>query len=532
MNINKVNMLQKREGKLLLKSNKHFKCLHFFAIENLDLSNIKTLKSQIKSQNKDYQIKANAKEKPELTEEEKAKKKKKRKKILNICMFLLNIIVLGVVLAVSLTQQDLKTVLAPNIDWKYMGILIGIVALMIIVDAAKYFILIKSSTKKSRPFLAFKVSVLGKYYDAVTPMSTGGQPFQMMYLNKRGVKGDVATGIPLIRYIFWQIIYVILCTAVLLYSQFGNIGKTSAVITSAAWISVIGTLAIMFVIILLSVSKKVGPFLVIWVLKLLSKIKLVKNYQKTFRSVMRFVINYQKTMIFFAKNFFVVVSQLFLALVDTILYNIIPYFIYKAFLPTGTLTIVEVFIQSLICNLTLGFIPTPGASGGAEGIFSIIFGGAFSGSGLFWPLIIWRISTYYINLLVGLFVLVYDFAIGNKKAERLKEQKIGVYADDPKPTFRQTLKENRATIKIVETQEEDKLWSGVIKSSVNYHDQEHEDKDEIIEGDLVSSEEMKNEVSASEQVLKEVRIHDIKKRKAKKLKKQEKAEKHNKKQDK
>lgn len=498
-------MSKKRAKRLLIKSNKHFKCLHFFADKN-----IKTEFKQLKP-----------KSKIQIAE----RKKAKRKKILNICMFTLNIVILAVVLAVSLTQQDIKTVLAPQIEWKYIAIIIGIVLLTIILDSLKYFILIKSSTKKSRPFLSYKVSALGRYYDSVTPMSSGGQPFQMMYLNKRGIKGNVATSIPLMKYIFWQIIYVIVCTVILLCNQISSVGQTGTFVTAVAWISVLGNLAIVSTVFLLSISKKVGPLIVIWCLKLLSKLKIVKNYQKTFRSVMRFVINYQKTIKFFAKNFFVMVSELLLAVIDIFLYNIIPYFVYKAFLPMGTMNWLDIFTQSIICNLTLGFIPTPGASGGAEGVFSIIFGGAFSKSGLFWPVLIWRISTYYIYLLQGLFVLVYDFVIGNKKAEKLKAQGIGVYALDEKPSFRQTLKENRNTIEIVQNQEEDKLVVSMFKQSKNYDLQEQEEI--ISDGDIVTTEEMNQEVASSEEVLKDVRIKDIKRKKAKKLKKQAKIEKNN-----
>lgn len=448
------------------------------------------------------------------------KRKAKRRKITNILFFVFNVVVLAIVLIGSFVGQPATDVLFPTIEWKWIGILVGILILQGLIESTKYFILIKKSTKKPRFFLAYKVQALGKYYDAVTPMSTGGQPFQMMYLNKRGVKGDIATSIPLVRYMFWQITFVIICSVILIYNQFFSTTNTQVFSTLIAWGTVLANLLILLTVFFLSVSKKVGPLIVIWFLKLGSKLKIIKNYRVTFRKVMRFVVNYQKTMKMFAKNFFVLISQIVLAAAEMILFNLIPYFIYKAFVPTGTLSWVDIMTQSIICNLTTSLIPTPGASGGAELFFATIFGGIFKGN-TFWPLLIWRISTYYINLLQGLLILVYDFLVGNKKYERQKLKEMGIKSTEP--TFRQALAENRDTIDIVQDQEEDKL---LVPTFFSYDKISKSKKQEEIikDADLISPEEMKKEVYTAEQVLTKVRIREIHKKKQKKIKKQTKAQ--------
>ncbi|MBO7508170.1 MAG: flippase-like domain-containing protein, partial [Clostridia bacterium] len=412
-----------------------------------------------------------SKEQKKVDDEIKKAQKEKRKKIITTLGFIANIVVLAVVLIVQLSTEDIKTVIAPTIDWKFMGIVIAVVAGIILIDSSKIFVLIRSSTKKTRPFLAYKTSALGRYYDSITPMSTGGQPFQMLYMSKRGVRGDIATGIPLMKYIIWQITYVFMCTFILIYNgvKFGS--TTDVVTTTVAWVSILINLAIFLTIVLLSVSKRVGPKIVIGVLKLLSKMHLVKNYQKTFRKVMRFVVNYQKTFKMLLTSPLVLIIEFVLAIGDIILFNSIPFFVMRSFIPASLIpanvTFFKTFIQSVICGLTLGFIPTPGSSGGAEAIFILIFGGLFKSAnvGTFWPLLIWRMATYYIFLLQGLLVLVYDFAIGNRKAEKLKQQQLqtaaatpdGVVADLPKPSFRKTLEENRKTIEVVQSQEQDKI---------------------------------------------------------------------------
>ena len=258
------------------------------------------------------------------------RRKKKRKKLLNLCSFALNIIILTIVLVVQLSGNA-KTVIAPTINWKFIAVLAAVVAGIILVDTLKIFVMIRASTKRFRPILSYKTSALGRYYDNITPMSTGGQPFQIFYMNKRGVRGDIATGIPLVKYIMWQITYVIICTFVLIYNSIKYGSAANAIITTVAWIAIAINLTIFLTVVLLSISKKVGPKIVIAILKLLSKMHIIKNYQKTFRKVMRFVLNYQKTFKTLLKNPIVLILEFILAAAEIIAYNLIPYVVYLAF---------------------------------------------------------------------------------------------------------------------------------------------------------------------------------------------------------
>ena len=446
------------------------------------------------------------KETKRLNDEKRAKKKAKIKNILNIVSFFVNIAVLAIVLIVQLVTDDAKKVVSPSIDWYFMAIVIVIVAGIILFDSLKIFILLKSSTKKSRPFLAYKTSALGRYYDSITPMSTGGQPFQIHYMNKRGVRGDIATSIPLMRYITWQISYVFICSFALIYNTFVYGGTADPLITIVAWVATAVNLLIFTTIILLSVTKKFGPKLVIWALKFLSKIHIVKNYRKTFRKVMRFVVNYQNTFKTLLKKPLVLLSQLLLSIADIVLSNLILYFIVRSFVPASTMiekdiTWFKTFIQAIIISLSLGFIPTPGASGAAEGVFMLVFAGVFSESGLFWPVLVWRIATYYIYLLQGLLVLVYDFVVGNKKAERLKRQGAEIYNSGAKETFRQSIDKSMYTIEVVQAQERDKLPTQVFTGL----DYDSYYVDEIIkDGDFVTKEEMDKKVQSAEDIMKQM----------------------------
>ena len=115
----------------------------------------------------------------------------------------------------------------------------------------------------------------------LTPLGTGGQPFQVYYLNKRGVKSQIATSVPLAKYIFSQISFVLI-VIITLITNAGAQGNDAIVVT-AAWLGLSLNLILLLGVMVLSVSKKIGPKVTIGVLKFLNKIKIVKNYEVTFK---------------------------------------------------------------------------------------------------------------------------------------------------------------------------------------------------------------------------------------------------------
>ena len=494
-------MSKKKLRKSLLKSNRQ-----------ASLSNFLYFKSEANI----YFLfnKQNAEKFKEFLKQKKEIKKAKRKKLLNIGSFVLNAVILAVMLVYSLSTNGAEGAF-PKIDFRWLFGLVGLTIFIFISDSLKIYFLILSSTKKSRPFLSFKTSVLGRYYDSITPSSLGGQPFQMLYMNKHGINGGVATSIPLMKTIFWQVSNVILCTIVLAFGTLNKMGG-NGVTTSIAWISLIIQFVGISSIFLLSVSKKIGPRIVIWILKLLSKMHIIKNYKQTFRNVMRFVANYQKTFRSYAKTPWLIIVQFILSFIDIFIYDMIPFMVYKTFIPNGTIPFLEIFTQSIICNLTLMFIPTPGASGGAEGSFWAIFDGAFGGN-TFWPVIFWRFSTYYSTLLVGLFVLIYDFAIGNKKLERLKEAGLQKQEDNEEKSFRQVLEKDREDIRIVREQEGDKI---MYQALLNKNKKKNKQDEIIKNSEIVSEQEMDEIIYPAEKVLDDMTA----KRNQKKIKRNEKKE--------
>jgi len=107
--------------------------------------------------------------------------------------------------------------------------------------------------------------------------------------------------VPLAKYVFGQIVFIFYTGIILVASLFLNMG-INPLLRTLSWIGLLLNAMLMMLIFMLSVSKKFAPRMVIGFLKFGSKLHLVKDYQATFKKVVRTVKQYTATFKMFMKN--------------------------------------------------------------------------------------------------------------------------------------------------------------------------------------------------------------------------------------
>ncbi len=358
-------------------------------------------------------------------EQQVAKQKSKKKKILNLIFFLINIGVVIGILVYQLSAQEvmpISTLFTSGLNFWYLLLTLVVFAISMLLETIRVNILIKRTSGRSRPFLSYKSVGLCRHYDVITPMATGGQPFQIMYLKNRGLSASSAISVPMGRYVLVQIAIMLMSTIVLILATTTNLGGDITVVSVAFYIGYALNMLVSLITIFLSVSKKIGTKLVVGILKFLRKIKIVKNYDKQYNKVLKVVNDYQTTMQDYAKSKFTFVILMFVSILQYIATYTIPFTIACAFLGWRPDLYLEIFIMAVIIDVAAGFIPLPGGTGVSELSFTALFSQFFKDGTLFWALIIWRFMSYYIFMLQGVSIIMYDYFIGNKKYSWLKRK--------------------------------------------------------------------------------------------------------------
>ena len=364
-------------------------------------------------------------QKVENAEKQVEKQRSRKKRWLNFLFMAINIAIVAGLLIYQFNTDDAPVSLGElftfKINWWFMLAALGVFFAIMLFDTLRIDNLVKYSTKRRRFYLSYKTNALGRFYDNITPMYTGGQPFQIYYMVKRGISGGTASGIPLAKFIIHQIIFSLLCV-VLVIAQNAFIVTLNPYVLVACYTGLGLMVALAGGVLFLSVSKKVGPAITKGVLKLLSKMRIVKNYEARYEKVMGVVKEYTATVRFFFSNPKVLIPNVIYTLVLLVLTYSLPFVVYCIFEPFNINMWFTFFTIAIVCDLSAAVSPLPGGSGLAEVSFAALAAPHFGPGVIVWAMLIWRFFAYYLVLLHGLGVILYDYIAGNKKIAPLLQR--------------------------------------------------------------------------------------------------------------
>lgn len=359
----------------------------------------------------------------EEAKEKVEEQKTNKSKWTNLIFFVLNIAVLaGILIYQSSTFGVVSLeVLKENAKFSILFFTLLLFVLIMLLETLRTHILLYKATKQFRPFLCYKASAICRYYDCVTPFASGGQPFEIFYLNSRGVHGGIATSVPLTKAMYNNVAFILVSVIVLICNSKIFTGQEQNVIIIWGIISLCISCLILLVLVLFSISKRIMHKILMSCLRLGKRIKLVKDERLLFAKCMRPILEFQKSTKHYIANIWITIGSVLCSATIIIVKAFIPVMLYWAFNTnlTGEI-IIEILSKFILVELATKYIPIPGGSGVAEISFSALFMALFTDGTLFWAMLFWRIMSYFIYLLQGMIILVYDFAYGNKKNKAFK----------------------------------------------------------------------------------------------------------------
>lgn len=389
---------------------------------NVEESNLDNLSLQENQEDSNSQENLKIQESPEriemnnkqIDEAEKEVKgsKSKRKKIIKFLLFFVNIaVVVGILFWNLKSSQNFTSILEININYEYLIIILMFLIVYVFLDVFSVSYLVRKVAKRPRWALSYKSVAMLRYYDAVTPLSTGGQAFMIVYLISRDIPATTAVSIPISKLIFQQICWLLLSGTCLVISL---VTKTSASFVGIASIIGFSLAAIVCLATLfLSLSKK-SQKIMRWGLKILHKMKIIKDFDKSQTKLTNFVNSYQSIMVDYANSKLDTFVMFFTHMIRYVILYSIPFFIYCTLIGFNPTVYAELFMYSVLIELAASFVPLPGGTGMNEISFTFIFSTYFGGV-TFWALLLWRTICYYYNLIKGILVIIYDSLYGNRK---------------------------------------------------------------------------------------------------------------------
>ncbi|HRW93679.1 MAG TPA: lysylphosphatidylglycerol synthase transmembrane domain-containing protein [Thermotogota bacterium] len=247
----------------------------------------------------------------------------------------------------------------------------------------------------------FRITMLGQFYNSITPFASGGQPMQIYSLYRMGNSLELSTAAMIARFLVYQST-ITFAGAGALWFFFRRFAQTSS---SLALFSIIGfsiNSGVILFLLFFSFSPRTTLFLLKATQKFLAWLPFTRKFAEK-------VPGFQSTL----QGFHTSMKKLFshpVLLAQAFLWNALQVFcffslsygVYRAFQPPSH-SFLEVFVFQWIVFLLSSFFPMPGATGMAEGGFYLFFQRFFPPVQLAGGVFIWRFFTYYLNMLVGVF---------------------------------------------------------------------------------------------------------------------------------
>ncbi len=335
------------------------------------------------------------------------KKHRTRKIVISTTFLIINILVVVLIARyffADATSTEFSTVFMSWMDHWYfvlMALLCPIIA--IFVEALKFYVMIGKKLKKHRLSVSIKTAIFGKYYDNVTPLGSGGQPFQIMYLYKYGISGPDSSLLPVTSFIMNQFAFITLALVAFIT---GGYLVTSTALKISAYIGSIFMIAMPLIVLFFTVFPVISRKLSVGILKMLHKIKMIKSVDQRIQKIDYFIVRFKTSFQLMSQSKRIMITSFLLSLVYQIAMYSIPFFVILSLgIPVNYF---EILALCVFLYAAVAYIPTPGNSGGMEISFAILFSMLVYYE-VFWSMLLWRFASYFLILIIGLVALLVDF---------------------------------------------------------------------------------------------------------------------------
>ncbi len=289
-----------------------------------------------------------------------------------------------------------------NMFWIFVALLFSF--LFIFFDSLCFYGIAKEYSKKYKFKNALRLITITKFFNGITPFSTGGQPMQVYMLKKEGFRITKSTNIIIQNFILYQAALVLMGVIALVLNYQFDILKDVDLLNQLITLGFIINFLVMVVLIIISFSEKFNKFIINKMITILNKLKIVKDKEKALEKWTERCEDFYEGATYLRKNKKVCIFGVLYEMLSLFSQYLTPIFVVLAFNGKTDLTVMNTFVASAYVAILGSFVPLPGGSGGVEYGFMQFFGNFLKSATLSATLLIWRFVTYYIPMVVGAIV--------------------------------------------------------------------------------------------------------------------------------
>lgn len=304
----------------------------------------------------------------------------------------------------------------------YLLLAMSCVLSWVCLEALFFKYIFKKMNYKISWFQAIGYVFTETYFSAITPSSTGGQPVQMVEMNKDKIPYRISSIVVLINTILYKIsiLLIVVLGFIIFYNKIKILTSTFKICLAIGFVI---TTSITILILSLMFTKKFIIKLVYFIYKMLWKLKIKKKDENSEQKLEASIREYNMAANYIKKDKKTMINSFIIIFLQRLSFFLIYFFIYKSFNIKDISLPFAIAIQAFLTMAT-DFIPIPGAviisealileTNKALGITSIAKGAT----------LIFRNISFYWLVLISLIYYIIFRSINRKPAIKIEKEAI------------------------------------------------------------------------------------------------------------
>ena len=250
---------------------------------------------------------------------------------------------------------------------------------------------------------AFRMIIETNFFHAITPFSSGGQPYEIYSLKKSGLKITDATNVSVQSFITYQIALVLLGLIAVISNYEFDLFLENKMLSKLVTLGFIINLLVIVVLFLITFTKRISGFILKIIINILDKFHIFNDKEKIKNNLNKYLKDFNDGAKKIFENKFRFVGLVLLQFISLVSLYLIPFVLFIG---------IDIYINPLIVIMTSAyvmligsFVPIPGGTGGLEYGFIMFFSTFNSSKIVTAVMLLWRFITYYFGMILGAFVL-------------------------------------------------------------------------------------------------------------------------------
>ncbi len=337
---------------------------------------------------------------------------------------MLLILLMGVTAFVIVRNNDMYAVYEAIAHTDKWFVFAGVLAALFFVAAEGSIIwyLLQALHLKISLLQCIGWSFIGFFFSGITPSATGGQPAQLYYMNKAGIRLADSTPVLMVVAILYKFILAII--GIFITIVWGeHIQTYFAEYTGLFYLGIILNAILVAILVWVMVTPRCAMAVALFSERMLVKCKILKPTQFRVEKIQEAVAHYGEVVQFFRKHTIKIVVATGMTLLQRSSLFFLTWLVYRGMGLTQESIWTIMLLQAAV-YIAVDMLPLPGSAGISELVYVTVFASVFTGDLLTASLCLSRSIGFYFVLIFSAGIWGISHVYYRKKNQRYQKKEV------------------------------------------------------------------------------------------------------------